>query len=617
VIKLSLEAYNGKDISDYVHSSVDELEKRTFPIHLRNEIKKALIEGSNGMFLWVFLILFDLKTSTDSSPFAIRKKLKSLPEDLPNLYNRILLNINVDDVEAANNILRWVVWAKRPLSLQELKIAVAIRPEQTSMSKISETMRCDLETDLYSILGPLIDIRDGLVYLVHQSAKAYLKNMKPIACNAISALSDESNLYISTCCLAYLSFDEFHHEPVDHGSFSTNKGLTEIRRRCEEFPFLLYCGMHWHYHVRQLDEKLHATPLLLNMFLRLATSKQKFNLWHEIYNSSKNRFFRYMDPFEITINFGLICFLQALLDNEGSVESRVNADETPLLMAIEHGNDTIVRYLVDNGADVNAQGGRYGNPLQAAATEDAGIVRYLVENGASVNARDGLYGSPLQAAATKDIEIVRYLVGKGADVNTQGGYYGNPLQAAATKDVEIVRYLVGKGADVNAQGGYYGNPLQAAATKDIEIVRFLVENGADVNAQGGIYGSPLQAASAHRLEKTVRYLVKNLADVNAQGGLYGSPLQAASAHVLEDRVHHLVENRAGINAQDSLYGGPLNATATQDFEILRYLVENGAGINPQGGGYSNTLSAAKAKDHNRIVRFLLEHGATRITKDGS
>jgi hypothetical protein len=214
VVEIHLDTNNQNDITDYVNSSIVELEQR-FPIDLRNEIKNILIAGSNGVFLWVYLVLSELKTTTDSSPFAIRKKLNSIPTSLPGLYNRILFNIKADDAEAARNILRWVVWAEHPLTLHELTIAIAIRPEQKSTSEMYEMMRFDLEGDLHSILGPLINIRNGLVYLVHQSAKDYLKDMEPITSNAISARSDESNLYISTCYLACLSFDDFDNGPLN------------------------------------------------------------------------------------------------------------------------------------------------------------------------------------------------------------------------------------------------------------------------------------------------------------------------------------------------------------------------------------------------------------------
>jgi ankyrin repeat protein len=480
VFKLSLETKNGEDISDYVHSSVGKLELK-LPIGIREDIQKALIEESNGMFLWVYLILYELKTSGDSSEVNIRNMLKSLPKSIPELYNRVWGDIKADNAEAAKNILRWVVWAERPLTLQELTIAIAIGPEQQSTSEMSRMMRFDLERDLHSILGPLINIRNGLVYLVHQSAKDYLKVMDPMTSERISVRSNESNLYISTCCLTYLSFDEFEQGP-------SMSSWTDVTGRYKEFPFLEYSAMHWPSHVRQLDEEVLATPHLLSVFLNLAKSNKKFHSWHQIYRGLNWSVVEYTHPWRITTHFGFICFLQALLDNWTAINDRFHTDISPLLMAIIDGNETVVRYLVQNGADVNAQGGFYGNPLQAASYWGREIiVRYLVEHGADVNARGGEYGNPLEAAATENPEIVRYLVENGADVNAQGGFYGNPLQAASYRGREIiVRYLVEHGADVNAQGGRYRNALSAAEAKDKNsIVRFLLENGASRNAKDG------------------------------------------------------------------------------------------------------------------------------------
>ena len=60
--------------------------------------------------------------------------------------------------------------------------------------------------------------------------------------------------------------------------------------------------------------------------------------------------------------------------------------------------------------------------------------------------------------------MVELLLAKGADVNAQGGRYGTALQAALYRGhEEVVELLLAKGADVNAQGGRYGNALQAAS----------------------------------------------------------------------------------------------------------------------------------------------------------
>src|SRR5947207_1319156 len=84
---------------------------------------------------------------------------------------------------------------------------------------------------------------------------------------------------------------------------------------------------------------------------------------------------------------------------------------------------------------------------------------------------------------------VEKLLVNGADVNAQGGHYGNTLQAASVNGhPEVVEMLLARGADVNAQIGDYGNALQAASWRgNREVVEMLLVKGPDVNAQSGNY----------------------------------------------------------------------------------------------------------------------------------
>jgi len=76
---------------------------------------------------------------------------------------------------------------------------------------------------------------------------------------------------------------------------------------------------------------------------------------------------------------------------------------------------------------------------------------------------------------------VELLLDKGANVNAQGGYYGNALQAASYHGYEaIMKLLLDKGANVNAQGGYFGNALRAASEGGHEaIANLLFDKGVD------------------------------------------------------------------------------------------------------------------------------------------
>ena len=71
--------------------------------------------------------------------------------------------------------------------------------------------------------------------------------------------------------------------------------------------------------------------------------------------------------------------------------------------------------------------------------------------------------------------MAKLLIEKGADVNTQGGSYGNALQAASNGGHEaIAKLLMEKGAYINAQGKLFGNALQAASSRGHEAIAKLL-----------------------------------------------------------------------------------------------------------------------------------------------
>lgn len=197
--------------------------------------------------------------------------------------------------------------------------------------------------------------------------------------------------------------------------------------------------------------------------------------------------------------------------------SRKMKQDSELLVAATYGDLILIESLLDAGADVNAQGGEYGNALNAASVLGRQIaVQLLLDAGADINAQGGLYGTALQtASANGHLFIVKTLLEARADVNAQSGRFGNALQAASANGYSlIVKTLLEAGADVNIQSGYYGNALQAASVYgDLEVVQILLDAGADVNAQGGYYGSALRAATISNHVEIVQLLRENGASV--------------------------------------------------------------------------------------------------------
>ena len=192
------------------------------------------------------------------------------------------------------------------------------------------------------------------------------------------------------------------------------------------------------------------------------------------------------------------------------LDIRDTEKSTPLFAAVQKGNENIVKYLVEHGADVNEE--IYGNtPLFAAVKKsNENIVKYLVEHDADVNHKNACGETSLFAAARRGNEnIIKYLVEHGADVNE--GIYGNtPLFAAVRKSNEnIVKYLVDHGADVNHKNACGETSLFAAArTGNENIVKYLTEHGANINERDRWDKTPLHIAIDNKNEEIVKYLAE-------------------------------------------------------------------------------------------------------------
>jgi len=326
------------DIKAFVKAEVGKLPQ--FSGSLGEEVQQTLIEDAKGMFLWVSLILEDLKTSTDTTPHAIRKSLKSLPPDLSGVYMNILRNIQAKDHKTAQSILQWVVWAVRPLTLQELTIAIAMRPKYTSMSSIQDYMQTNMKNVLRLIFGPMLRIEDSdTVHLVHQSAKDFLIGMNISTGVGVHSYSlpifvtspTKCNMQLAVSCLSYLCIDECEVGPVT-GEYRWNSDVRQnIKILQHKLEFLDYAATHWPEHAKQADRSDDKTIFL--SFKKLAMCPQKMNLAYQIFTFSRRRGFKKTPPLQIAASMGLLAF---------------------------------VKQLLDDGANINVQGGTYGNALQAA-----------------------------------------------------------------------------------------------------------------------------------------------------------------------------------------------------------------------------------------------------------
>ncbi|KAL5344963.1 hypothetical protein ACLOAV_009916 [Pseudogymnoascus australis] len=614
-----------KDIQAYVRQRLSDdkgLKKWQKDAEIRREIETTLTKGSCGMFRWAVCqmdILGECRTRS-----ALKKALKELPTTLDETYERILCTINDADSEYAMKILQWLAFSSRPLSVEELGEVVAINVERKTAFDRDEVLEDPMEVlnicmGLVSVvmtearepnrrLGTTIQT----VTLAHYSVQEYLLSpsicqgraarysMRPAACHG----------YIAKGSIGYL----LQYEKGLLDRFESASSLQQF------YTLAQYAAEHWIIHTCKAEEDDNQLSYLATKFL--STGDSAYLNWLRLYDPDKAsgtpNFRRELDscpnPLYYASLGGIANTANRLVEEGANVNAKGGDFGNALQAASARGHDKIIEVLLSKGADVNAQGGEYSNALQAASHGGhSKIVEVLLSKGANVNAQGGEYGNALYAASYRGHDkIVEVLLSKGADINAQGGLFGNALQAASHGGHnKIIEMLLSKGANVNAQGGEYGNALFAASYRGHDkIVEVLLSKGADINAQVGRYGNALYAASTRGHNKIVEVLLSKGADINAQGGLFGNALQAASHGGHNKIVEVLLSKGANVNAQGGEYGNALYAASYRGHDkIVEVLLSKGADINAQVGRYGNALQAASHGGHNKIVEMLLSNGA--------
>lgn len=501
------------------------------------------------------------------SPNAIEAALKSLPRDLNETYCRMLENIQPTYKNDAIRLLQFLVHSKRPLKLSEAVEVIATQID-SEPAHFDVGSRLFSEADVLRYCPSLVTIAEVTthdettqeLYLAHFSVKEYLLGEDQFQITTAS-------ISITMTCLTY---------------------LTDIREEIiQEFPMARYAAEVWADYaiLAQTSEDIARATV------RFLEEDATFQRWTRLYQP------------------------------DGTSDWNAGPQRgSRLYYACFFGLVAPVRDLIGKGADINAQGGFYGNSLQVAADRgNEEIVALLLAKGADINAQGGFHGNALQAAVAGGHErIVTLLLAKGAYVNAQGGNYDNALQAAAAAGHQgIVTLLLANGADVNAQSNRNSGALQVAAGHGHqEIIKLLLANGADVNAEGGFYGDALQTAISLGNKEIVTLLLDNGADINAYRGICGYALQIAVKQGDKEIVTQLLANGADVNAEGGYYGNALQAAACRgDEEMVRLLLANGADINAQGGKHGNALQAAISGGHQEIIALLLAEGAESEDED--
>lgn len=282
------------------------------------------------------------------TPGAVRAALASLPSTLDKAYEELLSRIDGEDRKLAREILELLAFSLSPMQLAQVLEFLQITPGVRSR----DDSKCLTNPkDILGICGSLLNLQggeNGYITLAHHSVKTYLTSDPKGKASYFKLNALDSHRNIAMKCLAYLSFDDFADGP-----YSTSL----IRDRYRKFPLLAYAARRWANHTRRLQELDDSFWAVLKPFL---------------FSADENRG-----------NF--LVWVQILIPQSKNV-----LKTSPLYYASSFGLSSIVRYLLEGGADSETHGGRCGaTPINIASFRGyIDVVKILLDYGADPLATD-------------------------------------------------------------------------------------------------------------------------------------------------------------------------------------------------------------------------------------
>ncbi|KAJ0287931.1 hypothetical protein Brms1b_004065 [Colletotrichum noveboracense] len=249
-----------KDIEKMVQAKVSKLRiEGTITPEACSILETTLAQGADRTFLWASLVLETISKLPSRKLSAVKSTLEDTPADLDQLYETALLD--VEDHVAVTRMLQIILAATRPLTLDEINMAMCISSTHRTVQDLLQDLEPDMEYTVKQLGGFFVRIINSTVHLVHQTARDFLlvtTSMKSTAWTHSLKLSDcHSTMTHST--IQYLLLDGWparqkipdNGGEVDESDIQLLKSLPKVAA-----GFYKYAARNWAIHThRQSDNQ--------------------------------------------------------------------------------------------------------------------------------------------------------------------------------------------------------------------------------------------------------------------------------------------------------------------------------------------------------------------------
>ena len=545
--------------------------------------------------LAVILCFESLKGATvRSTPQSIEDTLQSLSASPSDVCARIIKGAS-ELPPWARNALSWIMYAFRPMTFEELSIAVAIRKTSTSYSEIEHDVPRDIARDLKQFFGGIFAFTHGQICFVHQSVKDYLL-VHLTSPRQESFSLDLNHADLARHCLVYLRFadltDVSTREPVEASSRDYNP--------LGKFDFLEYATKYWAEHYQAAGEK----GSLDGDVRRTFGNEDYLRRWRYPEHPTMKPLYP-VSPLRSAAELGLTKIIAILL-GQGGADSITHDDKVAALdMAVASGHLEAATQLLNDEAtsrEALSIAARHGN---------IELVRQLIHrDDLKVSSTGGL--SPFHMAALRGHTAVIDILLKAGPIPKSVDTSEDTPFSLAVKGGQLaaLQQLLKADSTVALTDNTEFSLLHLAAREGhLEIVRELIKNGADGNAIGVNRSTPLLLAAERGHVVLVKYLINNLrVDVKATDEAGSCAVHVAAMHGHVQVLEQLHKAGADIRVKDKQNYQPIHLAARAGhLGVVKFLLGLGVDPNTVEGQKSTLLNLAVKGRHLRIVQELLRH----------
>ncbi|KAK7710301.1 hypothetical protein SLS64_005886 [Diaporthe eres] len=500
----------------------------------------------------------------------------------------------------AKEVLSWLVFADRALTLEEL--ACGIRVNQPGRSSLDE-FQSQVSKACFGIV--IVEEKTKIVRLQHMSARTYLLKED----TEILKPERYAHSMIAHACLRYICC--VTPEADQKGPVS----LRALKNRCEHYPFLDYAANHWGRHISYGVN--HDTNIEAWEFLDDSTF-----LTHAV-QIMENFAFRveaHVTGMHVAAYFGLSALVLKAIRHGRRVDkdARTRSEESVVHWAVRwHQHEFLEILIFSLRADAGAKDSKKRTPLHiAVANEDLRSVEVLLkcrpdERPDLEVSDDGGWTVLRYAAAHGSRVMVEKLVAEGAQVNNADDNGWTALRWAADRDyVRICEILIHRKASMELE---LPKPERwslwhwAASLGRDKLVRLLIESRVNLSLPDERLGwAPLRCAVEHARTMTAWHLLEASVPTQQQDKVGRTPLHAAAEKGYLKLLWLLLLKQADPNITDKFGRTPLHLAAEKGRASgISLLLENGAKLFETDSDQRTALHLAVQEDHKEVVELLL------------